>query len=119
MAIAKRKSTASAHPTHAILLSVADDSGSRDKSIEQFLEFLRIRQPQVSVNAVYVILQRITGVYVRARYADPRPGDVRHSLADISLARDLLGFAPAVPIEEGLRRTVAWQREQASRTPSM
>ena len=47
MVIAKRKSTASAHLTHAILLSVADDSGSRDKSIERFLEFLRIRQPQL------------------------------------------------------------------------
>ena len=77
------------------------------------------RGGRVSVNALYAILQRITGVYVRARYADPRPGDVRHSRADISLARDLLGFAPAVPVEEGLRRTVAWQREQASRTPSM
>ena len=76
------------------------------------------RGGRVSVNAVYAILQRITGVDIRARAADPRPGEVRHSLADISLARELLGFAPAVPVEEGLRRTVAWQREQASRTPS-
>ena len=67
---------------------------------------------------MYAIVQRITGVDVRARAADPRPGEVRHSLADISLARDLLGFAPAVPVKEGLRRTVAWQREQASRTPA-
>ena len=76
------------------------------------------RGGRVSVNAVYAIVQRITGVDIRARAADPRPGEVRHSLADISLARDLLGFAPAVPVEEGLRRTVAWQREQASRTPA-
>ena len=76
------------------------------------------RGGRVSVNAVYAIVQRLTGVDIRARAADPRPGEVRHSLADISLARDLLGFAPAVPVEEGLRRTVAWQREQASRTPS-
>ena len=76
------------------------------------------RGGSVSVNAMYAMLQRITGVDVRARHTPPRPGDVRHSQADISLARDLLGFAPAVPVEEGLRRTVAWQRGQASRTPS-
>ena len=67
---------------------------------------------RLSVNAVYAMLQRIIGVSVTPRYAAPRPGDVRHSQADVSLARDLLGFAPAVPVEEGLRRTVAWQQEQ-------
>ena len=67
---------------------------------------------RLSVNAVYAMLQRIIGVSVTPRYAAPRPGDVRHSQADVSLARDLLGFAPTVPVEEGLRRTVAWQREQ-------
>ena len=69
---------------------------------------------RLSVNAVYAMLQRIIGVSVTPRYAAPRPGDVRHSQADVSLARDLLGFAPAVPVEEGLRRTVAWQREQTA-----
>ncbi len=49
IAIAKRKCTASAaHRTQAIL-TVADDSGSRDMNIERFLEFLRIRQPQAGV----------------------------------------------------------------------
>ena len=69
---------------------------------------------RLSVNAVYAMLQRIIGVSVTPRYAAPRPGDVRHSQAAVSLARDLLGFAPAVPVEEGLRRTVAWQREQTA-----
>ena len=73
---------------------------------------------RLSVNAVYAMLQRIIGVSVTPRYAALRPGDVRHSQADVSLARDLLGFAPAVPVEEGLRRTVAWQRERASRAPT-
>ena len=67
------------------------------------------------MNALYAMLQRIVGVSVGARRAGLRPGDVRHSRADVSLARDLLGFAPVVPVEEGLRRTVAWQREQAGR----
>ena len=76
------------------------------------------RGGSLSVNALYAMLQRIIGVSVGPRHAGPRPGDVRHSQADIALARDLLGFAPAVSLEEGLRRTVAWQREQASRAPT-
>lgn len=71
------------------------------------------RGGRMSVNALYEALQRATGSSVAARHAEPRPGDVRHSQADVSLARELLGFAPVVPVEEGLRRTVDWQREQA------
>ena len=72
---------------------------------------------RLSVSALYAALQRATGVFVAARYAEPRPGDVRHSQADVSLARDLLGFASTVPVEEGLRRTVEWQRAQAGAPP--
>jgi UDP-N-acetylglucosamine/UDP-N-acetyl-alpha-D-glucosaminouronate 4-epimerase len=45
-------------------------------------------------------------------YAPPRPGDVRESLADISLARELIGYEPSVELEEGLERTIAWIAEQ-------
>ena len=71
------------------------------------------RGGRMSVNALYEALQRATGSSVAVRHAEPRPGDVRHSQADVSLARELLGFAPVVPVEEGLRRTVDWQRERA------
>jgi UDP-glucose 4-epimerase len=47
---------------------------------------------------------------VAARHAPPRPGDVRDSQADISRARELLGYEPIVPFEEGLRLTVEWYR---------
>ena len=73
---------------------------------------------RLSVNALYAALQRATGVFVGARYAEARPGDVRHSQADVSLARDLLGFAPVMPVEEGLRRTVEWQRGAAGAAPA-
>lgn len=76
------------------------------------------RGDRTSVNALYAALQRAAGVTLPARHAAPRPGDVRHSQADVTLARDLLGFAAAVPVEEGLGRTVAWQREQAETGPS-
>jgi UDP-glucose 4-epimerase len=45
-------------------------------------------------------------------YGPPRTGDVRDSLADISSAREAFGYEPLVGFEEGLRRTVAWYREQ-------
>ena len=70
---------------------------------------------RASVNAIYAILQRIIGVSVPPRYTDPRVGDVRHTLADLSIAREALGYAPEVSLEDGLRRTVAWQRGSGRR----
>jgi len=55
-------------------------------------------------------LARQLGVSPRVEHREPRPGDVRHSLADIRLARRLLGYRPQVAFEEGLRRTVEWYR---------
>lgn len=74
------------------------------------------RGDRLSVNALHAMLQRITGTFTQARHAGRRAGDVRHSQADLSLARDLLGFAPAMPVEEGLRRTLDWHRLHAVRT---
>ena len=51
---------------------------------------------------------------VKPHYAPPREGDVRHSEADLSLARRLLGYEPKVRFEEGLRRTVDWYRSVTS-----
>ncbi len=47
---------------------------------------------------------------VRPVYRDFRPGDVRHSLADISKARSLLGYEPTCDVEEGLERAMEWYR---------
>ena len=47
---------------------------------------------------------------LKAQYAPTRPGDVRHSLADISKARTLLGYHPKVTAREGLERTVEWYK---------
>lgn len=44
------------------------------------------------------------------RYDDPRPGDIRHSHADISKAREQLGYEPTVTFESGLERTIEWYR---------
>ncbi|MGE5307330.1 MAG: SDR family oxidoreductase [Alphaproteobacteria bacterium] len=61
---------------------------------------------RISLNTLVRLLEEIIGVKANLNYGDPKPGDVRHSLADITLARRLLGYEPKVMIEEGLRRTV-------------
>ena len=55
------------------------------------------------------VLQRLTGhAEVATEFRPQRVGDVRHSLADITRARELLGHEPKIGLEEGLRHTIAW-----------
>jgi UDP-glucose 4-epimerase len=63
-----------------------------------------------TLNQTVAILNAIFSAQVKPQYAPPRVGDVRHSTADISLARATLGYEPEVSFEEGLRRTVDWMR---------
>src|SRR6266403_1520343 len=65
---------------------------------------------RVSLNEVLRELGKITGKTVEAKYEPPREGDIRDSQADISQAREFLGYEPAVAFEEGLRRTFEWYR---------
>jgi UDP-glucose 4-epimerase len=65
-----------------------------------------------TLNQTIALLNGIFERQVRPRYDPPRPGDVLHSLADISLARQVLGYEPRVGFEEGLRRTVDWFRAE-------
>jgi nucleoside-diphosphate-sugar epimerase len=65
---------------------------------------------RTSLLDLLAILGRIVGAPLRPLHAAPRAGDVRHSLAGIEAARAGFGYAPAVDLEEGLRRTVAWFR---------
>ena len=63
-----------------------------------------------SVNQVIACINKILGKSVPSQFAPPRAGDVKHSLADIALAGELLGYDPAVAFEEGLKRTVEFFR---------
>lgn len=65
----------------------------------------------VSLNQVISELGRALGRPVEARHEPPRPGDIRHSIADITRARELLGYQPAVSWEQGLPATIAFLRE--------
>jgi nucleoside-diphosphate-sugar epimerase len=57
-------------------------------------------------------LNDILGAQIEPVYAEPRVGDVRHSLADISAAQEALGYRVLVDFYDGLRQTVAWYRQQ-------
>ena len=65
---------------------------------------------RITLNQVVEVLREITGYDGPVNYAAERAGDIRHSLADISLAEELLGYRPSVDFREGLARTVAWYR---------
>jgi len=58
------------------------------------------------------VLAEIVAVDVKRQHTDPRPGDVKHSLADISRAQAELGYEVTVDLVEGLRRTVEWYRQR-------
>jgi nucleoside-diphosphate-sugar epimerase len=58
------------------------------------------------------VLSDILGVSVEKVYTQSRPGDVKHSLADVSLAEAQLGYRVSVDFEEGLRQTVVWYRDR-------
>jgi UDP-glucose 4-epimerase len=61
----------------------------------------------VTLLAMLESMALLVGVPLRVRHEPPRPGDIRDSLADISMARAALGFEVNVPFEAGLERTVA------------
>jgi UDP-N-acetylglucosamine/UDP-N-acetyl-alpha-D-glucosaminouronate 4-epimerase len=65
---------------------------------------------RISLNAVLGELGKITGKIIEAKYEPPRDGDIRDSQADISQAREFLGYDPQVSFEEGLARTFEWYR---------
>jgi nucleoside-diphosphate-sugar epimerase len=70
----------------------------------------------ISLNALFEAMKRLIGANVKPEYAGSRAGDVRDSLADLRLAKEILGYKPNVPFEEGLRLTVEWYRSLAPTT---
>lgn len=66
---------------------------------------------RITLNGVVEVLREITGYEGPVAYAAERAGDIKHSLADISLASELLGYRPRVDFREGLVRTVEWYRK--------
>lgn len=65
---------------------------------------------QFSLLALLASINDLLGTRVEPRHAPPRVGDVRESLADITLARQLLGYESQIGFEEGLRRSIDYYR---------
>jgi len=57
------------------------------------------------------LIEGYTGITFEKTFLDMQPGDVRETWADTSQAKELLGWKPSVPLEEGLKRFVAWYKE--------
>ena len=63
---------------------------------------------RISLNQIIELINGFLKTNIKALYYSPRPGDVRHSLADVSKAKELLSYHPKVYFEEGLRETINW-----------
>jgi UDP-glucose 4-epimerase len=73
---------------------------------------------RISLNRLFETMKKLIGGEasgIEPQYASPRAGDVRDSQADISRAKELLGYEPLVSFEDGLRRTVDWYRCQRAK----
>lgn len=69
---------------------------------------------RISLNELLRVMNQVIGSALTAHYEPARVGDVMDSQADISKARQLLGYTPVVSFEEGLRRTIEWYRTQST-----
>jgi nucleoside-diphosphate-sugar epimerase len=67
---------------------------------------------RITVNELVKGLNGIMNMNIEPLYTDPRPGDVRHSQADISKAKEALGYRIEINFEEGLKKTVEWFRRE-------
>jgi nucleoside-diphosphate-sugar epimerase len=65
---------------------------------------------RVSINELVERLNEHLGIKIQPEHSDPRPGDIRHSHADISKAEQLLGYTPSVEFTEGIEKTIEYYR---------
>lgn len=68
---------------------------------------------RTTLNDLFKKICNITGGSIEPVYESSRPGDVKHSLADISQAKDVLKYSPAYSMDEGLKKTVEWFRNNS------
>lgn len=67
---------------------------------------------QTSLNGLFEMIKEVAGSDLAPKYGPERRGDVKHSLADISKAKQLLDYAPPVTIRQGMKTTFEWYRQQ-------
>jgi UDP-glucose 4-epimerase len=67
---------------------------------------------RITIRHLAELMIEAGGIRTAIEYGPPRPGDVRHSLADISAARQTLGYKPSVELAEGLVEYMEWARHE-------
>ncbi len=67
---------------------------------------------RTSLNELWKNINTITNTNIPAVYGPNRAGDIAHSLADITKARQLLGYTAAVKIKEGLEKSYNWYQKE-------
>lgn len=67
---------------------------------------------RTTVNVLVDEIKTILGKEIPSNFSDPRPGDVKHSHADISKAEELLNYKPLITFKEGLEKTISWYEDQ-------
>ena len=73
---------------------------------------------RISINELCSTIGSLLGSTVTPEHTPPRAGDVRDSQADITKAREILGYVPIVTFEEGLRRTLEWYKQELTVRPA-
>jgi len=66
---------------------------------------------RIDLTELVATINKILNKKIAALYADPRPGDVKHSFANIDRIKKFLGYEPKVFFEEGLKHTIQWYQE--------
>jgi nucleoside-diphosphate-sugar epimerase len=71
----------------------------------------------VTVNTVVNVIRKLMGKEnIKPVYAPPRPGDIKHSLADVTLAKKVIGYEPFISFEEGIAKAINWYKENLGST---
>ncbi|MCX7747156.1 MAG: SDR family oxidoreductase [Clostridia bacterium] len=68
---------------------------------------------RISLNELVKNINSILGTDIKPNYENERVGDVKHSLADISKAEELIGFKPSVDVYEGLNKLIEWMKQKS------
>ena len=66
---------------------------------------------RITVNGLVNMINGILGKEIQPKYEEARPGDIRHSLADITKAQEMLGYRPRTSVVDGLKSTLEWYRK--------
>lgn len=65
----------------------------------------------VTVNTVVHTIRELLGKDIQPEYLPPRKGDIKHSLADVTQAKELIGYEPLISFDEGIRKAIDWYIE--------